>query len=399
VIGVRSIGTSLSAVVRAALLRRGIEVERSTVRPGGHPFGRTLSPGPEELRFVNEHAGAHFFVVDEGPGLSGSTFLAVGEALVELGVPAERVTFLCSRPVDVDRLIATEAPRRFRRFESLVASGFEPPLGARDLSAGRWREAAFAAEGEWPACWAARERIKFRLPGAAALSKFEGFPPYHEGPRRRAELLADAGFGPRPEPSLPGFISYAWCEGTPQRAGSASRELVRALARYTAFRGRELGVSDSASADLETMTRVNLAEALGRDPPRDFRLPVVAPAYVDGRMAPHEWVAGPSGVLKVDAVDHGDDHLFPGPTDIAWDLAGAAVEWELADHGVETLLREYRLVAGDDARTRFGSYLIAYCAFQIGCTSFAAAADAVERPRLELARERYERALLKALPG
>jgi hypothetical protein len=25
-------------------------------------------------------------------------------------------------------------------------------------------------------------------------------------------------------------------------------------------------------------------------------------------------------VLKVDAVQHGDDHFLPGPTDIAWDL-------------------------------------------------------------------------------
>ena len=33
--------------------------------------------------------------------------------------------------------------------------------------------------------------------------------------------------------------------------------------------------------------------------------------------------------MKVDAAAHGDDHGFPGPVDVAWDLAGAVVEWEL----------------------------------------------------------------------
>src|SRR5882724_4330375 len=37
VIGIRSIGTSLSAVVCAALEERGCAVRRYTVRPGGHP--------------------------------------------------------------------------------------------------------------------------------------------------------------------------------------------------------------------------------------------------------------------------------------------------------------------------------------------------------------------------
>ena len=41
-------------------------------------------------------------------------------------------------------------------------------------------------------------------------------------------------------------------------------------------------------------------------------------------LAPHEWLRLDDGnVRKTDAIAHGDDHLFPGPTDIAWDLAGA----------------------------------------------------------------------------
>src|SRR5438105_3303996 len=37
-VGIRSIGTTLSAVLAAALRRRGLAAERITVRPAGHPF-------------------------------------------------------------------------------------------------------------------------------------------------------------------------------------------------------------------------------------------------------------------------------------------------------------------------------------------------------------------------
>src|SRR5436853_406434 len=65
----------------------------------------------------------------------------------------------------------------------------------------------------------------------------------------------------------------------------------------------------------------------------DFDPEVLRPQnmiVVDGRMNPHEWLGTADGrLLKTDGATHGDDHFFPGPTDIAWDIAGAAVEWNL----------------------------------------------------------------------
>src|SRR6185436_14004915 len=65
VIGIRSIGTSLSAVVCEALKGQQVECERITVRPMGHPFQRhaTLQ------KFVPADWGS-VLIVDEGPGLS-----------------------------------------------------------------------------------------------------------------------------------------------------------------------------------------------------------------------------------------------------------------------------------------------------------------------------------------
>ena len=72
-IGIRSIGTSLAAVVAAA----GKGETSASVRPGGHPFARTLSIGVRmtgKLLVAADAKGTRrplFAVVDEGPGLSG----------------------------------------------------------------------------------------------------------------------------------------------------------------------------------------------------------------------------------------------------------------------------------------------------------------------------------------
>ncbi len=55
-------------------------------------------------------------------------------------------------------------------------------------------------------------------------------------------------------------------------------------------------------------------------------------------MLPHEWIRTASGFLKTDAVDHQDDLFFPGCQDIAWDIAGAIVEFGIPR---EALVSEY----------------------------------------------------------
>src|SRR5207248_4140661 len=76
VVGIRSIGTTLSAVVSAALGAAGWEVQRLTVRPTGHPYSRQAEITREELG-----EAVWGLVVDEGPGQSGSSMAATAAAL------------------------------------------------------------------------------------------------------------------------------------------------------------------------------------------------------------------------------------------------------------------------------------------------------------------------------
>ena len=65
-------------------------------------------------------------------------------------------------------------------------------------------------------------------------------------------------------------------------------------------------------------------------------------------MMPYEWIAAPGAPpLKLDATAHGDDHLFPGPVDVAWDLAGAIVEWRMSASARRIFLDGYRHASGD----------------------------------------------------
>ncbi len=91
-VGIRSIGTTLSSAAAAAARHRGMQAWRLTVRPQGHPYNRNTELLPRQLAFVQNavSSGATFTIVDEGPGLSGSSFLSVAEALERAGVPHEK---------------------------------------------------------------------------------------------------------------------------------------------------------------------------------------------------------------------------------------------------------------------------------------------------------------------
>ena len=179
VIGIRSIGTTLSAIVRAALRQKGTTTARITVRPGGHPYDRVTHLRPEQRATVqySHSAGSDFLVVDEGPGRSGSSFLSVGETLLNLGVPRERIAFLGSRQVDGNQLCAQNGAARWSRFRFLWP---RPWMYARFsdhiyIGGGRWRDVFCSHESEFPFCWPQMERLKFLSPDRQSIFKFEGF--------------------------------------------------------------------------------------------------------------------------------------------------------------------------------------------------------------------------------
>ena len=356
VIGIRSIGTTLGAVVQAGLKSTGINVARITVRPTGHPYDRVTDLDEAQKAWIAEQRarGAHFVVVDEGPGMSGSSFLSVGDALMNAGVERDKITFLGSRVPDPASLTSRDGATRWPAFQAIcVAPNRRLPEGADQFIAGGiWRARVFGDERNWPASWTQMEKLKFLSNDGQRLLKFEGFGRFGKEVHSRAERVGEAGFGPRPIAADAGFSIYPLLEGESLLAGSLSAEVITRIAKYCAFRKKELQCQTASSKELETMLCFNFSEEFGREIIGQG-LEIVHPVIADGRMLPHKWLRTKSGdLLKVDNASHGDDHFFPGPTDIAWDLAGAIVEWDMEEAAVEKFLSCYHAESGDDPRHR-----------------------------------------------
>jgi hypothetical protein len=396
VLGIRSIGTTLSAVTAAAARKRGMRAQRITVRPVGHPYNRRVQFSAKQLDLIRRAAssGAVFVVVDEGPGLSGSSFLSVAEALSEAGARRERITLICGHEPDFDSFRATDGPRRARRFHWIAASSPPRRPAGTDLfiGSGEWRRYLIPDELMWPASWTALERLKYLSSSCETrrLFKFLGFGHYGEQVFEREEQVAAAGFGPSPEGESDGFASYDWLGGRPLSANDLSDAILERLAEYCAFRAQAFATNIADLPAVEQMAEHNLCE-MGLDLP--LALTIEHPAICDGRMQPHEWLLTTHGrVLKTDSGSHGDDHFFPGPADIAWDLAGAIVEWRMNAAQIEFFLDAYRRASGDDAQPRITNFTIAYAVFRSAYSRMAANAlqSGGEETRLRSAAAAYD---------
>jgi hypothetical protein len=423
VIGIRSIGTVLAAIAAAAL----DAPQPVTLRPFGDPFARRIAVAPELERELLDGT-AHYLIVDEGPGQSGSSFGAVADWLEERGVEPDRIAFLPSHSGP----LGTHASERHRRRWSAAQrapadSGVDVPArvaelvaaaaGARDeplqdISAGRWRS---LRSGHWPAVVGPWERRKFlaRRGDDRLLIKFAGLGSLAERKLAMARALHAVRLSPEPVAAAHGFVVERWHEDAVALA--ANDPPVREIASYIGARARLFpadGGCGATVAQLLEMSRRNIALALGEEKARlldpwERDMDVLARRMVrvatDNRLDPHEWLRLRDGrLLKTDALDHHYSHDLVGSQDVAWDVAGALAEWTLEGAESAELIIAIEIASGRTVdRQLLDFYRIAYSAFRLGQASLGAemcGGDAAERHRLTAARDRYSGQLAALLP-
>lgn len=150
-IGLRSIGTSLSSVVSATLENVGCKVGSFTVRPEGHPYCRQVRFGAVLEEYLREMKHPFFVLVDEGPGLSGSSLCGTAQALSQLGIPDNRIVFVPGYKTDGSTFISEAARGRWNKHRHYTVDFEEiwihnrrlmrnlPDGPVADLSGGQWR--------------------------------------------------------------------------------------------------------------------------------------------------------------------------------------------------------------------------------------------------------------------
>ena len=418
VIGLRSIGTGLAAMVAARAGTRSF----ATLRPTGHPFRRRYAVEEGLLKRLSDRAAGAYALVDEGPGLSGSSLGGLADLLEDRGVDSRRIIFFPSHagglgPEAAPRHIQRwrHAERRATSFDDLVlprlpaavADLTGPPTGPpEDVSGGAWRGLSYAERRDWPPVDTTRERRKFLLRSQTGdyLLKFVGLGHIGSEALAKARALHAAGFAVEPLGLRLGFLVERWRgDLRPMRLDGIGRlRLIEILGRYLGFRTR-LRSRSPAGADLEAlgaMASHNIGEALGADAEAGWRrrtsdlagLPPIHRVETDNRLHAWEWLSGGSTLIKTDALDHSHGHDLIGCQDIAWDVAGSRIEFDLDDDETEKLRR----VVGSINRTPvevalIAWYIPAYLAFEIGRWSMAATtADAEESRRIDALLNRYK---------
>ncbi|TPK76122.1 hypothetical protein [Mesorhizobium sp. B2-4-17] len=427
VIGIRSIGLGLAAMVAAAI---GAPPPVS-VRPIGHPFRRGIAADPELIGGWRHDPAARFAIVDEGPGLSGSSFHAVIAWLLHLGIDIERIHLFPSHPGEPGAQASPDIRALWLRCRRHVAD-FEhafdrstapslqdwvaellgrPDIRLREISGGAWRECLRTQPEYWPPVFGGFERRKFMASAGAKrwLVKFAGIGETGRSKLQSAKSLQEAGFGPPVVGLRHGFLIERWVDPETADEAHISRDrLIEHLGRYLAWRDANLQTTQAGAslAELAGMAVFNCARALGeshgtrlRDWFASRQLPQTQrKVEIDGRLHRWEFLTRPDGtLLKTDAVDHCRSHDLVGCQAIEWDVAGACVE-----HGL-TNLEVSKLVSCMETgtRSRIDLDLVAYMepcylAFQLGLWTMATqSCDERDRTRLADTVRRYQAGLLR----
>jgi hypothetical protein len=320
-------------------------------------------------------------------------------------VPAERIQLIGSREIVVaSTLLAPNAAQRWPRFRfhAVPASPLPPQEAGEIVSPAAWQSSFQAGERTPLSSWTALEPAMYLSRDRQSIFCFAGFGHYGEAVCARARLAAEAGFAPRYLGSSRGFRQSAVIAGQTLKQQDCSPELLAKMAAYVVFRAEACAVDEPQSSELEAMLRWNWQIEFGTElDGAEAELKAERVVICDGQMMPEQWLRTASGeLLKLDAGNLGDNHFFPGPCDIAWDLAGCIVEWELREAAREYLLAEYTRRCGDAAAQRLGPYLLAYTTFRMAHSRMAAAAMQGEANEAPLRRDylRYRALALRLRP-
>jgi hypothetical protein len=341
VIGIRSIGTSLSRVVAEEIGN----CQRCTVRTKGDPFSRAVTL-PEWI----DASAAAYMVVDEGPGLSGSSFAAVCHELELRGVPRAKIHFFPSH------------------------SG-EPGAAASDKIREVWREVRRWVEPEeWPQ---RDERLDWKYIGPTLPWPFDCSGEAERFARRNSGLSC----------GIPVMERNGWWLGFEKISGTPAEMDAASLARHiVAVADAPLRIEDEIETEerLREMLAVNVEKHF-RNPNltsalqywlEKLRLSRRGPSSGDGHLEPENWIRDAKGkIWKLHTTGSKLSHMTAYRLPYLWDVAQAMLEWNL-----ETL-------PGAWDRRELAFHQMAYAALELGKSVLFERGDAVK----------WERALLRAL--
>jgi hypothetical protein len=130
--------------------------------------------------------------------------------------------------------------------------------------------------------------------------------------------------------------------------------------------------------------------------------PHVRRIVTDNRLHTWEWLVTSDGaLLKTDALDHARSHDLIGCQDVAWDVAGAIVEFAFDQSEADGVMQRVAYHSGEAVSRDLVAFLLpCYSAFQLGLAHTAQnffPPSHADHKRLSDVGERYSRGLKQQL--
>jgi hypothetical protein len=399
VIGVRSIGTSLSAVVHSVLKHHGRHSKRITVRPTGHAYNREILL-PEQLGEFEA-----VIIVDEGPGQSGSSMASVARSAKERGY--RKVIFFPGHANEPGASVS-EAVRKIWVETSRVSTPLEAVCWGEQtltdklkIETGELLGAHHVAQVNNPfencKCGNEHEFLELRTPQFdrtgflfknemgvhwkyAGLGSGKDFELIARRNFFRQRKLFEESFAPEPLALIDGFIGMRWIEGRPLKPDDLDEGMLERLTDYI----MAVAIPSQSSNDADLVKRLRQIVSVNFEETFDGGIAEKGAAlignlngvshwqYGDGRVAPHKWIKADTGkIYKTDCWGHDLDHTCIGEQSVLWDVAGSVIEWQMSEQQVGAfidLFASRNLAVGYD---ELRGYMLAYVAFRLGVLRFS----------------------------
>ena len=410
VVGLRTIGATLGAVVAAHCDHHNVPAWMCTLRPRGADSDCECRTDEALALEIRAQAGALCLIVYEGRDISRSALLSAATLLEANGHRRDHIAFLSGTDRQLEsRVIPTDADR-WNQYTHVVAE-MRGQSFAEDWSEGAWRSHIGLDASRWPPVHARHERRKgVPVDAPDELHKFVGLGSWGVTVSRRAARAADAGFGVPVFGFRDGYLRMARISPASTMNRRGTWALAARVLKYLPWRAWAMQTGERADTDpLLALLATNTREHFGdKHDPALLRIEDLArgsgaqPAVViDGHLSPWEWLRTPNGIVKVDTAEHGDDDFQPGPQDIAWDVAGVLGEFAWTPGERVSLVERLAAELKDPSLAQRLRWIEpCYLAARLGYTSLAAESlgDTADGRGFRRQTRRYARQLADALP-
>jgi hypothetical protein len=422
VIGLRSIGTPLSALVHQNLEDKKCDCFSFTLRPRGNPFDRYVEIDENLNVIIKKRSKGYFVIVDEGPGLSGSSICGTIQMLKRFKISDYQIIIFPGWLPDSQKFISAQARELWGNYKKYVINFEDIWLKSNrlgmflkkkiiaDLSSGNWKHVLNKNQSASVAVYPNHERRKYLLEDHAKnkyISKFIGLGKYGNLLLERANYLGNSNKIALVKDYYNGFLVYDFQDGTiPEKL---NEQFIKFTIDYFCLINTIPGQLTVSFDQIKEMIIVNLSESFSSDivvncravnsiSETEYENEVVK---IDGHVMPHEWIQKNDGTYsKSDCLEHHCDQFIHGCQNIAWDIAAFCIEFNMSQDLTESYVNMFIEKTGNKLMKKvLPFYRLAYLAFRIGFVTMGMNALKGTDNGLLFSREldRYKKAVLNHL--